>query len=96
MIAFRDRDTLNSNPEIISWFVDIRETLKGRLPGRLFKLKVKQLYDEWLEQNPVPGNERLKFNCWIRGWENQYGISLRKLNKRFSINKKELTRRLHD
>ena len=51
---------------LFAWFVDVRETFKGHLPRRLFKLKANQLYDEWLEQNSVPENERLKFsNCWI-------------------------------
>ena len=45
---------------LFSWFVDVRETPKGRLPRRLFKLKANQLYEEWLEQNPVPKNERVK------------------------------------
>ena len=45
----------------------------------------------------MPGNERLGFsNCWIRGWGNEYGISLRNPNKRVSINKKEPTERLQD
>ena len=79
------------------WFVDVRETLKGRLPRCLFKLKVNQLDDEWLEQNSVPENERLTFsNCWIQGWDNEYGITLTKPNKRYSIKKKDLIKRLHD
>ena len=82
---------------LFSWFVDVRETLKGRLPRRLFKLKANQLYEEWLEQNPVPENERVKFsNCWIKGWENECGISLRKPNKRFFIKKSDLIERLQD
>ena len=78
---------------LFSWFVDVRETLKGRLPRRLSNLKPNQLYEEWLEQNPVPENERVKL---IKGWENEYGISLRKPNKRFSIKKSDLIERLQD
>ena len=82
---------------LFSWFVDVRETLKGCLPRRLFKLKANQLYNEWLVQNPVPKKDRLKFgNCWIQGWEQEYGISLRKPNKRFSIKKEDLLERLQD
>ena len=82
---------------LFAWFVDVRETLKGRLPRRLFKLKANQLYKQWLEQNPATENERLKFsNCWIKGWEKEYGISLRKPNKRFSIKKTDLIERLQD
>ena len=75
----------------------MRETLKGRLPRRLFKLKANQLYEQWLEQNPATENERLKFsNCWIKGLEKEYGMSLRKPNKRFSIKKTDLIERLQD
>ena len=55
------------------------------------------MYKELLEQNPVPENERVKFrNFWIKGWENEFGISLRKPYKRFSINKSDLIERLQD
>ena len=30
---------------LFAWFVDVRETLKGRLPRRLFKLKASHLYE---------------------------------------------------
>ena len=70
--------------------------MKGRLLRRLFKLKAQQLYTEWLVQNPIPENEKLKFsNKWIKSWENQYGVSLRRPNKRYSI-KKGLLIRLRD
>ena len=82
---------------LFPWFVDVRETLKGRLPRRWFKLKANQLYDEWLEQNSLLENERPKVsNRWIRGWENEYGITLKKPNKRYSMQKKDLMERLHD
>ena len=52
---------------LFHWFVDVRESLKERLPRRLFNLKAQQLYVEWLVQNPIPENEKLKFsNKWIK------------------------------
>ena len=67
---------------LFHWFVDVRESLKGRLPRRLFKLKAQQLYAGWLVQNPVPENEKLKFsNKWIKLWENEYGVSLKRPKK---------------
>lgn len=82
---------------LFNWFVDVRESLKGRLPRRLFKLKAQQLYGEWLIQNPVPEQEKLKFsNKWIKSWENEYGVSLRKPNKRYSIKREDLLIRLRD
>ena len=38
---------------LVSWFVNVQEALKGRLPKRLFKLKAKELYAEWLTHNPT-------------------------------------------
>ena len=60
-------------------------------------MKANQLYEEWLTQNPVPENERLKFsNQWIQEWQQEYGISLRKPNKKYSIKKEDLVERLQD
>ena len=95
--AGRKAKTPQVRQALFSWFVDVRETLKGRLPRRLFKLKANQLYEEWLEQNSVPENGKVKFSkCWIKGWENEYGISLRKPNKQFSMKKNDLIERLQD
>ena len=33
---------------LFNWFVDVRASLRGRLPRRLFKLKAQQLYGDWL------------------------------------------------
>ena len=82
---------------LFHWFVDVRESLKGRLPRRLFKLKARQLYAEWLIQNPIPEKDQLKFsNKWIKSWENQYGVSLRRPNKPYSIKREDLLIRLQD
>ena len=82
---------------LFNWFIYVLESLKGRLPRRLFKLKANQLYGDWLMNNPTPEKEMLKFgNHWIKDWENEYGISLRKPNKRFSISKEDLVERLED
>ena len=83
---------------MFSWFVNFRETHKGCLPRGLFKLKGDQLYDEWLEQNLLPENVKLKkfSNCWIQGWEKEHGISLTKPNKWFPTKKKDIIKYLLD
>ena len=82
---------------LFHWLADIRESLKGRLPLRLFTLKAQQLYAEWLTQNPVTEDQILKFsNKWIKSWEKEYGLSVRKPNKRYSIKKEDLFIRLRD
>ena len=78
---------------LFHWFVDLRESLKESLPHRLFKLKARQLYAEWLIQNPIPVKDQLKFsNKWIKSWENQYVVSLRRPKKRYSIQRDVLIR----
>ena len=74
---------------LFSWFVDVRESLKGRLPRRMFKLKANQMYEEWLLENPTPESEKLKFgDQWIKMWESEYGISLRKPNRDIPLRKR--------
>ena len=48
---------------LFSWFVNVREPLKGRLPKRLFKLKAKELYAKWLIHNPIEPENQLRFGC---------------------------------
>ena len=80
---------------LLTWFVDVRESLKGCLSRTMLKLKANELYDEWVRENPTPESERLKFrNQWIKMWEEEYGISLRKPDKRYSIKNEDLIKRL--
>ena len=57
----------------------------------LFVSKAKEFYQTWLEQQQgeIPEESRLKFSkTWIKeGWMKEYGVSLLKPNKRFSISK---------
>ena len=81
---------------LFSWFVDVR-IVKRPLAQRLFKLKANTLYEEWLRDNPTPESEKLKFgNQWIKIRQKEYGVSLRKPNKRYSIKKEDLVERLQD
>ena len=76
---------------LFAWFVDIRLSLKGRLPRSLLRAKAKLLYQDWLKTNPVPEDERLQFgNQWIKDWTTEFGISLSKPNKRFTIKAEDL------
>ena len=87
--------TMEVRQALSTWFVDVRESLKGRLSRTMLKLKANELYDEWVRENPTPESERLKFrNQWIKMWEEEYGISLRKPDKRYSIKNEDLIKRL--
>ena len=80
-------------------FIDIRSVLKGRFPRKLLKVLAKEIYQEWLEQQPepIPEDKQLKFgNHWISDWMKEYGVSLKKPNKRFSISQVDRVERLEE
>ena len=86
----RKRKAPEIRSALYSWFVNVRKALKGLLPKRLFKLKAKELYAEWLIHNPAEPENQLRFGSqWIKEWEDEYGVSLRKPNKRFSIKRED-------
>ena len=83
--------------EMFAWFVDIRESLKGRLPRKLFQLKARSVYEDWLKTHKVPIKDQLQFgNQWIVDWMKEYGVSLAKPNKRYSIKAEDLKIRIED
>ena len=91
----RKRKALKICSALFSWFVDERKALKGCLPKHLFKLKGKKLYAEWSICNPTEPENQLQFGSpWIKEWEDEYGVSLRKPNKCFSIKKEDLVTRI--
>ena len=76
----------------------MRTSLKAQLPKTLFKLKAKAFYEDWLQQKRgTPGEEKPQFyKQWIKGWETEYGVSLRKPNKQRSISKEDCIIRVQD
>ena len=73
---------------MFKWFIDVRGSLKGHLPKKIFKAKCEELYQSWLssQDEKPPKEEQLQFsNQWIRGWMREFGVSLSKPNKRFSV-----------
>ena len=71
--------------------------MKGRLLKRLFKMKAREIYAKWLEQNETPVEEQLKFGYkWVKLWEREYGVSLRKPNKHYTPPYDDLCIRLKD
>ena len=79
------------------WFVDIRYSLKGRLPMKIFKAKCIELYKVWLNNQPeeIKEENQLKFSrCWIQKWMKEYNVSFLKPNKRFAISQENRTLRI--
>ena len=66
---------------LFHWFIDVRTSLKGRLPGRLFVGKAKEIW----AQHTGSLND---FSCsrnWIKGWCKEFNVSLKKPNKRYKV-----------
>jgi len=81
------------------WFIDIRSSLKARLPKSMFKAQCKIVYEQWLSQQEeeIPEEKKIVFsNKWIRGWMHEYNVSLRKPNKRFQIKQADREERIFE
>ena len=84
---------------LYDWFIDIRGSLKARLPRSLFKAHAKFFYDNWWSQqsDEVKKQPPLVFsNKWIKGWMTGYKVSLRKPNKRFQIKQSDREERVYE
>ena len=58
--------------------LDVRTALKGRLPLKMFFLKAKEFYADWLKEQPepIPDELQLKFTThWAYGWMKEYEVS---------------------
>ena len=67
---------LVSYQALFEWFVDIRDTLKARLPRKMFKTQFKMFYDQWLIQKDkvIPDDKMTAFsNHWIKNWMHDTG-----------------------
>ena len=79
--------------------VDVRGTLKSRLPQKMFQVQCKILYDQWLAQQPseIPDDKKIVFsNRWIKNWINECGVTLHHPNKRFQIKESDREERIYE
>ena len=59
----RKSRTLEVREALFQWFIDVRTSLKARLPKSLFLLKAKKFYEDWLQQHPdTAEEEKLQFS----------------------------------
>ena len=90
----------NVREAAFEWFIDVRTSLKARLPRSQFKLKCIELYKAWLSsQSEEVKAEEMKnpmvfSNRWIHGWMREYRVSLRKPNKRYQIKAQDRKERI--
>ena len=97
--AGRKCKALEVREAMFEWFINVRGVLKRRLPKKMFRTKCRQVYSEWLKQQPepIPEEEQLKFSKhWIQDWMKEYNVSLRKPNKRFAIKNEDRIIRIKD
>ena len=77
---------------LFDWFIDIRSTLKARLPRKMFKTQCQVFYDKWLAQQPeeIPVEKRIVFSKrWIKNRMRKYEASLSHANDFKSSKQKE-------
>ena len=85
--------------ELFDFFIDIRSSLKARLPKKIFLAKAESLYRDYCEWKREEGvePEKLTFsNRWLKDWCKEYQISIKKPNKRFSISASARKKRIAD
>ena len=74
---------------LFEYFVDIRNSLKGRLPKKLFLAKARIIYEAWVQRMEKEGKEigkPLTFTrCWLQGWCNEFNITSKHPNKRMKL-----------
>ena len=61
----------------LRWFVDVRGSLKGRLPIQIFRAKCIKLYNQWLhnEEEEIKENRLVFSSHWIKDWMKEYNIN---------------------
>ena len=82
---------------LFEYFVNVRNSLKARLPKKIFLAKAKCLYQKWVEVKKANNEEiekPLSFShAWLRDWCKEFQISTKHPNKRFAIKQEDRKRR---
>jgi len=82
---------------LFQWFVDIRYSLKARLPQKTVLAQSRVLAQvaaaEAIKRDLVPKLPKLTRH-WIMGWKNEYNVSLRKPTKKYHKSRSAIKRRL--
>ena len=97
--AGRKSQAVEVRQAAFEWFVDVRGSLKGRLPVTIFRSKCIELYQLWLEQQneEIHVDNQLRFSKrWIDDWMKEYNVSLLKPNKRFAISQEDRVLRIKE
>ena len=99
---FEDGVTLKKVSDYRCWPKIMSSGNKGGFLSMIFdvrtSLTAKKFYKDWLQRHPdTPEEGKLQFSKqWVKGWELEYGVSLRKPNKRYSISKEDCIIQVQD
>ena len=82
------QETLEVRYALFEYVIDIRYSLKGRLPQHILICKAKHLFEEYFVLKAGAGEESEKLTItrkWLQKWCKDCRISLKYPNKQFSI-----------
>ena len=82
---------------MFEWFSIMRRSVKARFPAKLLEIKAKQLVQDYVVACLVNGEKPAPpVICahWLRAWQIEYRISLRKPNRKYKVPKNVLGDRL--
>ena len=82
---------------LFQWFIDIRKSVKGRLWARQVLQQARCLRGEIQTEAhkmglPPPRSPKLHYR-WLQLWKDQYGVSLRKPNRKFKVSHRKMKSR---
>ena len=83
--------------ELFEWFSVMRHSVKTRIPAKVLEVKAKQVTQDYVTacllngSKPEPPTINAK---WLKRWQMEYGVSLRKPNRKYKVPKKVLEDRL--
>ena len=79
------------------WFVDIRRSIKGRLPRKVMLMKARAVASQLTREMAmrksfvaVPSIDRI----WLERWQRDYGVVLRQPNRRYKCSREVLLLRI--
>ena len=82
---------------MFEWFSIMRHSVKARFPTKLLEVKAKQLAQDYVVACLVNGakpDPPSITSHWLKSWQIEYRISLRKPNRKYKVHKNVLGDRL--
>ena len=83
--------------QLFEWFSVMRHSVKTRIPAKVLEVKAKQITQDYVTASllngikPDPPTINAK---WLKRWQMEYAVSLRKPNRKYKVPKKVLEDRL--